>query len=200
MSLTASDQWVNFLGLGIPVEGSLEHVGEPLARRIMRRPHQRLGPEFGLSRDEGIVQQGQGLCRNVGDVPPSGGDLGFRLVEGRQQLGGLHDRHLEIDGPPPVAVERSGEEALGRILHLAVGIDGFAEEAPVQTPRDGQQRIANRLGIQALQGHVMPEPVGGVRLDRRGAGLPDCLKVSLKTIVRTRCFTDQPFRTKSSAR
>ena len=117
-----------FGGIGVSAEGATEHGREPLLRIAVRLLDQAFRPEFGLACNERIVQQRQRLGGRVGLVTAAGGHFRRGLIEGSQELRRLHDRHLDIDRPATIAIERAGKQT-------EVGICSFVREGSMVSPK-----------------------------------------------------------------
>ena len=120
--------------------------------------------------DQRIVEQGQRLVGHVGRVAPARGELGNRLVEQGQKPRRLHQRHLQIEAAPAVAIQRAAQQAFGWVLAGPVGVDRRPAQPALESARHHEHRIANRFGVEPAHRPVVPEAVFGV--ERQGGLAP----------------------------
>ena len=73
--------------------------------------------------------------------------------------------NLLIHATTPVAVQRPLDAVPFRLAFCepVVNVDGRAVHARIQTARDRQEAIANRLAVQSLNGHVLEQVVTGIQ-------------------------------------
>ena len=141
---------------------------------------QMLAPRFGLMPDEGAVEQGQGLGRDVGQVSLSPGAGGLGQTEGLQKRVVGISPNLLVDAAPPGSVQGAGRGdpfALAFSDFLIDG-DGAAVQRRVQAAGDAQHGVADLFGFEPSQVGMLEETVGGVHPERLGGG-PAAHAVSL---------------------
>ena len=117
--------------------------------------------------DEGVVEHRQRLHRPAGDVAGAAGCRRFRGVEDLQErIGGVASDPL-IQTAASVAVERADRSApFG--LRRVVDVDARAPHRRVELAGDGEDRIADRFGVESAERSVGKELVE--RIDLRGFG------------------------------
>ena len=149
---------------------------EPLDRQHPPRPEPR------LLGDERVVHQDQCLGRDVRHVAAPCRDQRRGHVEGGQHRRREVPPDGDVQAAPAVAVERAA--GLGTTVVIAVvvhergevDLDSGPLPPAVEPPGDGQDRVPDRLGLQAADGHPVQQPVvgiGGLRLGRGRAGHPE---------------------------
>ena len=169
----------HLFGIGLAAERLSEHRRHPLGRLAAAVGKEPAGPMVGHGEDEWVVHEDQRLRWHARDVALSGGDLRCREIEADEEWRRRHDRHLEVDRAPPFPVEWAGEEPLGGILEKAVRSDRTPSEPGIEPARDGEEAVADPLGVEPAGGMVVEETVVGIG-DERCCGSARALAEGLR--------------------
>src|SRR5262249_2034778 len=150
-------------------ESRLKHVFDALTDRI-GSTDEALAPDRGLLQYERIVEQGERLSRNVGDVAATLRHLAAGKVERTEKLRTFHQVVLDVHATPPLSVERTREETSVGVFARAERLNARAEQRAVQSAGRGQNRVAYHLRFHASGRIVLKKPVLRIDLARGGRG------------------------------
>src|SRR5438552_7118113 len=119
------------------------------------------GEVLGKLMDHTVVHQVQCLCGDRGVTALDAVGVHLGEVEVLQVRGYLFTELLDVNKSPPTA---RGPD--GRHEPIATRLDriGGPEPGLVQTIRDQEQRVVERLGVQADKGHAGIESIARVKL------------------------------------
>ena len=111
-SVERSQAGIHFGLGGCPGEGFQVHLTNAPGRGLIPGGFlQSPGPPAGLFVEEGMIHQGQGLGRNVGNVPPPHRGEGLGRIEGQEQGGQKVSPGGQVDAAASVPVQ--GPQSLG---------------------------------------------------------------------------------------
>lgn len=126
------DEALAFVVVREAAEGGFEHGIEAVVNGRVVSADELGGPVAGLLEDEWIVEQGEGLGWDIGNIAPALADFAAGNIKGAEEFGALHEIDLDIDAAPSAAVERAGEEAAVGVILVAIGGDTHAEHGAIE--------------------------------------------------------------------
>ena len=122
--------------------------------------------------EKGMIHQGQGLGRNVGNVAPSHRGEGLGCVKGQQQRGQKVSPGSQVNAAASVSVR--GAQLFGSASKqddiVFVNLHRRPGHLQIETSRDCQDGIPDAFSLQPPQVHAMQQPVFGVEPGGRSVG------------------------------
>ena len=142
-----------------PARNRVPRVGPAAERRFVHRAHplltvagsgeHSLRPQLGLLQHERVVEHHERLRGDVRHRPPADGRERRRVVERGEHRVEEVPPDGKVDAAPAVAVERAARRPAAADLVLGqVRQHARPFQLAIEPPGDGQDRVANRLGLE----------------------------------------------------